>query len=135
MDTANPETAKTSAAQSAWNLVERERRRDRVLRRVSLVAWMVTGVLVLALGVITGLEVAALMRRYRVGLIMGMDVVESAVPFMMVLGVLSVLVGTLSTVGIFLRLRTASLVDIQLRLAALEDMLAGRRNEPGADVR
>jgi uncharacterized membrane protein len=56
-------------------------------------------------------------------------------PFIIVLGVLSVLVGTLSTVGIFLRLRTASLVDIQLRLAALEDMLAGRRTEPGAEVR
>jgi hypothetical protein len=129
------DTANTSAARSAWNLVERERRRDRALRRVSVVAWMVTGVLVLALGVITGLEVAALMRRYRVGLIAGMDVVASVVPFVMVLGVLSVLVGTLSTVGIFLRLRTASLVDIQLRLAALEDMLAGRRAEPGAEVR
>jgi hypothetical protein len=120
------ETSHASAARSAWNLIEREQRRDRVLKRVSVVAWTVTCVLVLALGVITGLEVAALMRRYRVGLVDGMAVVESIVPFTIALGLLSVLVGTLSTVGIFLRLRTASLVDIQLRLAALEDMLAGR---------
>jgi hypothetical protein len=120
------ETSHASAARSAWNLIEREQRRDRALKRVSVVAWTVTCVLVLALGVITGLEVAALMRRYRVGLVDGMAVVESIVPFTIALGLLSVLVGTLSTVGIFLRLRTASLVDIQLRLAALEDMLAGR---------
>jgi hypothetical protein len=43
-----------------------------------------------------------------------------------VLGVLSLLIAVLSTVGIFLRLRTASLTEIQLRLAALEQVLASR---------
>jgi hypothetical protein len=33
-------------------------------------------------------------------------------------------VATLSTIGIFLRMRTATLSEIQLRLAALESMLA-----------
>jgi hypothetical protein len=37
-----------------------------------------------------------------------------------------VLVATLSTIGIFLRLRTASLTEIQLRLAALEDVLGAQ---------
>jgi uncharacterized membrane protein len=41
-----------------------------------------------------------------------------------VVGVLGLLVAILSTVGIFLRLRTASLSEIQLRLAALEEMIA-----------
>jgi hypothetical protein len=35
-----------------------------------------------------------------------------------------VLIATLSTIGIFLRLRTSSLAEIQLRLAALEAMLS-----------
>jgi uncharacterized membrane protein (DUF106 family) len=115
------ETSKTSAARSAWN---------RALKSVSVVAWTITGILVLILGLITGLEVSVLMRRYYVGLVTRMDVVAAVMPFMIVLGVLSVLVGTLSTVGVFLRLRTASLVDIQLRLAALEDMLASRSRTP-----
>ncbi len=44
-------------------------------------------------------------------------------PLIAVTGVLSVLIATVSTVGIFLRLRTASLAEIQVRLAALEQML------------
>ena len=49
-------------------------------------------------------------------------VVGIATPFMSTLLVLSVLVAALSTVGVFLRFRSASLAEIQLRLAALEDM-------------
>ena len=40
---------------------------------------------------------------------------------------MSVLIATLATVAVFLRLRTASLSEIQLRLAALEEMLADER--------
>ena len=36
-------------------------------------------------------------------------------------------IATLSTIAIFLRLRTSSLAEIQLRLAALEEMLADER--------
>jgi hypothetical protein len=45
-----------------------------------------------------------------------------------VLGELSLLVAVLATVGVFLRFRTASLAEIQLRLAALEGMV-GEREE------
>jgi hypothetical protein len=55
-----------------------------------------------------------------------MALVGAAMPLFIVLGLLSVLIATLSTVGIFLRLRTASLAEIQLRLAALEEMLTTR---------
>ena len=50
-------------------------------------------------------------------------VTEAILPIVIVLMILSTLIATLSTVGIFLRLRTASLQEIQLRLAALEAML------------
>jgi hypothetical protein len=53
-------------------------------------------------------------------------IADAALPLIVVLGLLSLLIATLTTVGIFLRLRTASLAEIQLRLAALEDMLASR---------
>ncbi|HJP57674.1 MAG TPA: hypothetical protein VJ847_11690, partial [Gemmatimonadales bacterium] len=54
---------------------------------------------------------------------------RSAVPLVAVLGVLSLLVAVLATVAIFLRLRTASLVEIQARLAALEAMVAGEQGK------
>ncbi len=47
-------------------------------------------------------------------------------PFIMVLGVVALLIAVLSTVGIFLRMRTTTLSEIQLRLAALERMLAAK---------
>ena len=51
------------------------------------------------------------------------DVLALTMPLIAVTGVLSVLIATVSTVGVFLRLRTASLAEIQVRLAALEQML------------
>ena len=48
---------------------------------------------------------------------------DFALPLITVLGVLSFLVAVLSTVGVFLRFRTASLAEIQTRLAAMEEML------------
>lgn len=51
------------------------------------------------------------------------NVLALTMPLIAVTGVLSVLIATVSTVGVFLRLRTASLAEIQVRLAALEQML------------
>lgn len=56
-------------------------------------------------------------------------VYDAALPLVAVVGVLSLLIATLGTVGIFLRLRTASLSEIQLRLANLEDMVRGERRD------
>ena len=64
-----------------------------------------------------------MMRLTAVGMAPPSAAIEAALPLVTVLGLLSVLVATLCTIGIFLRLRTASLTEIQLRLAALEDML------------
>jgi hypothetical protein len=47
-------------------------------------------------------------------------------PFLGALWTVCLLVATLTTVGVFLRLRTSSLSEIQLRLSALEEMLAAR---------
>jgi len=50
-----------------------------------------------------------------------------------VLWTLCLLIAALSTVGVFLRQRTASLAEIQLRLAALEDMLGARGDASGRE--
>jgi hypothetical protein len=64
-----------------------------------------------------------LLKRVDVGAATIAAVWQTALPVVTVVGVLSLLIAVLSTVGIFLRLRTASLGEIRLRLGALEDML------------
>jgi predicted neutral ceramidase superfamily lipid hydrolase len=115
-----------SAADRAWTMIEDEKRRDRFLRRVSITAWSVTFIIVLFIGVMIGMQVSQMMKAVAVGAAPPTAVFWSAMPLVIILGVLSLLIATLSTVGVFLRLRTASLAEIQLRLAALEEMLAAR---------
>jgi flagellar biosynthesis protein FliR len=119
--------------QRVWDAIEGEKRRDRLLRRVSITAWSVTLVLVVALAVMVGIQVVELAKGAMVGAVPWMSVVGVAMPLVITLGMLSVLVGTVSTIGVFLRMRTASLTEIQLRLAALEDMLV-TRGQPSDDV-
>ena len=119
-------TQNTSASGRVWEAIEGEKRRDRLIKRVCVTAWTVTLMLVAIMAVMVGLQVAELARGAAVGALPWMTVLGAAMPLIITLGLLSVLVATLSTVGIFFRMRTASLAEIQLRLAALEDMIAAR---------
>lgn len=112
------------ASERVWAVIEREKRRDRLVRRAAVTAWAVTGGAVMIFGVTTGLEVWRMVRLASQEVVGWNEVFARAMPVVAVIGVLSLLVATLSTVGIFLRLRTASLSEIQLRLAALEEMIA-----------
>ena len=118
------------ARQDASALIERDKRIDRFIRRVSIVAWSVTVLVVLLLAVMTGIQVAQFLPGATSGELPWMVIVGVSMPLIMVLGCLAVLVATLSTIAIFLRLRTSSLAEIQLRLAALEEMLADERRAP-----
>jgi len=111
------------ASERVWSVIEREKRRDKLVRRVSISAWSVTGVTVLLFGAVTGLEVWEVARHAMAGTLLWSTVFERALPVVVVVGLLGLLVAVLSTVGIFLRLRTASLSEIQLRLASLEEMV------------
>ena len=120
---------RSKAADEAWEFVEREKRIDRFIRRVSFGAWAVTVVIVLAFAFMTALQVFEMIQAVRQEQLPWAVVVGSAIPLFVVLGGLAVLIATLSTVAMFLRLRTSSLAEIQLRLAALEDMLTSQPDE------
>lgn len=112
------------ASDRVWSVIEREKRRDTLARRVSITAWSVTAGAVLAFGGVTAVEVWQL-ARYVIEDAAPLSIVfQRLMPFVAVIGTLSLLIAVLSTVGIFLRLRTASLSEIQLRLAGLEEMVA-----------
>ena len=113
-------TAQRSALEeNAWTQIDRERRLDKRLRRLSVIAWTFTLLVMLFLVLLTALEVRIFWALGMVPWVMN----RTAMPLLIVLVVLGALIATLATVGIFLRLRTASLMEIQLRLAALEEML------------
>lgn len=116
-------TAPNAAPERAWALIENEKRRDRFVRRVSIAAWSVTLALVLLVAILVGMQVLEVTR---VSGLPRLTAIGLAMPFIDILWKLSLLVASLSTVGVFLRLRTATLTEIQLRLAALEELLASR---------
>jgi hypothetical protein len=116
------------AAESARAIIEKEKRLDRLVRRVCVAAWSVTFVIVLLFTAMIGAQVAPMFKAFEADALPFSVVVGSAMPLIVIVGFLSLLIATLSTVGIFLRMRTASLAEIQLRLAALEDMLGSQKD-------
>ena len=113
----------SSTYQAAWDIIEAEKRRDRVVRRTSIIAWTVTFLVLLVFAAMVAQRLALVMQRVSVGIEMPQSIYDTALPLVVVLGVVSLLIATLSTVGVFLRHRAASLSEIQLRLAMLEEML------------
>jgi hypothetical protein len=115
-----------SASSNVWEAIDNEKRRDRFIRKVSVTSWTITFLLVVVLGAILVSETIFAAKTV-MGVGMGWQLaLPLLMPLVISLGVLSVLIATLSTVAIFLRLRTSSLNEIQLRLAALEDMIVAR---------
>ena len=114
----------TAASASAMTLVENERRRDRFIRRVNIIAWSISLSLILVIAILVVLSVSQFVGPAVKGEVPWMILIGSAMPLIDVLWKLSLLIATLSTVALFIRLRTSSLVEIQLRLAALEEMIA-----------
>jgi hypothetical protein len=106
--------------------IKREKQGNRLLRRVGIRAWGVTLAFVVLLGILVGMQVAEMWKGYAAGALPWISVVGVAMPFIIILALLSVLIATLATIGIFIRSRAATLNEIQLRLAALEEKIASR---------
>ena len=115
-----------SPSDRAWAQIETERRRDRLVRRVFVAAWSATFLVALLFAVVIAMPVYNMVRLAQVGAVQWAAAFTSAMPFLGVLWTLALLIAALSTIGVFLRQRTASLAEIQLRLAALEEMIAAR---------
>lgn len=116
----------STAADRTLALIANEKRRDRFIRWVSIIAWVTTVSIVLIVAGMSAVSVVEMRRLQLVGAVTWMAVMAAAMPLIDVLWKLGLLVASLSTLAIFLRLRTASLAEIQLRLATLEEMLASR---------
>jgi hypothetical protein len=106
-----------------WEVIEAEKSRDRVLQRVSNGAWIVTFGALLFTAVGVGFNIWWAARAFLEGDV-GLSVVfREAMPLVWVVGGISLLLAVLSTGGVLLRFRAASLDEIRLRLAAVEELL------------
>lgn len=119
--------ARPDRTQELWSWIEGERVLDRRVRRVSKIAWIVTLVALLLYGARVLVNVVMMLsnasgKGYPPGELLAIAL-DQALPLITVLGLLSFLVAVLSTIGVFLRFRTASLAEIQTRLAAMEELL------------
>jgi uncharacterized BrkB/YihY/UPF0761 family membrane protein len=119
-------TADSSATETLRSILDQEKRRDRLVRRICVASWAITIFLVLVFAALVVAPLPQMIKAVRVGVLPWSVVMGAAMPLVGALWILSVLVAALSTIGVFLRFRSASLAEIQLRLAALEDMLAAR---------
>lgn len=111
----------------AW--LESEQKRADKLRSIGYAAWIVTFVVIALYAVMVGIQAVTLIGQggqevlSLLGLTMLMNMIA---PLLVVVGVTALLIAILSTIGMFVRIRTASLAEIQLRLAALEQVLTGQ---------
>ena len=111
-----------------WAAIEKEKRFDRFVRRACITAWAVTVGLLVLFGIGSAIAAVQMVKLIAAAGMPWMSLIGPVMPFLGALWTVCLLVATLTTVGVFLRLRTSSLSEIQLRLAALEEMLAGRTN-------
>lgn len=117
-----------------WESIQAEKDRDRSIKRISRWAWIVTFVALLLVAVSVGWNVWLVLVGALKGNVSYTQVFRTAMPLVWVLGTISFLIAILSTVGVFMRFRTASLGEIQLRLAAVEEMLSAQGNGNGDEA-
>ena len=109
--------------QTVQDLIQAEIRRDRLVRWVCIVSWILTFLVLIFFGVVIGQDVSRTMASVDVGIAQPREVLQAAVPLFVVVGTTTLLLALVSTAVVFLRQRTASLADIQIRLASLEMVL------------
>ena len=111
---------------AAWALIDAEKRRDRLIRRLCIFSWGATFSVAVLFVVAVGVGVVEMLKGAMAGNLPWITVTGAAMPLLGALWTLCLLMAALSTIGVFLRMRTASLAEIQMRLAALEAMMTDR---------
>lgn len=110
-----------------WEMIDREKKKDVFVKRVSKIGWTGTVVMLLFFLTITLIDLSRMVGLYGQGVVSRQSVINTVVPFAIVLGGLCLIIAILSTIGVFLRMRTTSLLEIQQRLANLEQMVVAKQ--------
>ena len=118
--------SRESGQSDVWDQIDRDKRSNRTLRRVVIIAWTTVLLTLLVYAGLILFDVARAWQLWSRGAMSSSDVIRFLLPLVYVIGLVSLLIATLSTIGALIRSRTATLGEIQLRLAALESILRAR---------
>lgn len=116
------------AGDQVWNMIDKEKSKDKSIRIINRVSWGVTLLVLLIFLVFTIMDFTKHIELYQQGVVSYPMVIKTLVPFLIILGSLSLVVAIISTLGTFLRLRTTSLLEIQQRLGNLEEMITAEKS-------
>ena len=119
--------ANTNPKEQIWAQIDKEKKRDQFVRRVSRVSWGVTLVALTVILVSFGMELNHYIDLYNRGALPSSKVWDTVNKIVKLVGVFGFIIAIISTVGVFLRLRTTSLLEIQQRLANLEQMVTSEK--------
>lgn len=117
----------TSPKEQIWAQIDKEKQRDRFVRRVSRVSWGITLVALTVILITLGMELNHNINLYKKGVSPYSRVWDSVQNMVQLIGIFGFIIAIISTVGVFLRLRTTSLLEIQQRLANLEQMVTSEK--------
>lgn len=118
-----------SSTDRVLSMIEDERARDRFMRRVSTAAWVGSFVIALMFLGISLFQFAGMIRMTKLTGTPMSVMLGTLTPAILTMGFLFTLVAVMSTIGMFMRMRTASLQEIQMRLAALEESLTRDKSQ------
>lgn len=110
-----------------WDIIAREKRRDTMVKWVSRGAWVLVLAVLTVFLIFTIQDYIRVQELYKARVVARATVKETFIPFLVILGCLSLIIAVLATIGMFLRLRTTSMLEIQQRLANLEQMITSEK--------
>lgn len=121
--------------EDVWSKIEKEKRLDIFIRRLCYTAWATTFILFITYAIIVIVQVYGLPADVLTGDFAGNRPHLSAFVFELVgltlafgaVGSLSLGIAVISTIGIFVRMRTLSLKEMRIRLETLEEILLSER--------
>jgi cytochrome bd-type quinol oxidase subunit 2 len=114
-----------------WEKIEKEKKIDKWITRISIGSWAATFILITGFTILVLIETIQhyTTQLYPLGSLdnLLMQIAVITIPFSAI-GLFTFGAAILSTIGLFIRMRTSSLRDIQLRLGTLEGAILSKED-------
>lgn len=110
-----------------WEKVEQDQLKYKVFLTLSLITWAIAIGVLISIGYLFYLEYQQLYSQFQVGLIDQIGLNEAKKNIYMVVFSISIIVACLSSLVVLMRQRSASLHDIQMRLAIVEQHVSEQK--------
>lgn len=110
-----------------WQQIEKDKNKYTMVLFVSAFAWFATIAVLSYIGYLSFLEHQMVVKLYNVGIKEQIDVFEAKKSIVFIVFASTMIVACLMTVVVFMRQRSASLHEIQMRLAMVEQHIEAKK--------